>query len=61
MLHERENDNNLNLDQDPSKREKIFQACRNKDISQLRELAISNGGLVDDEVRRVACRYTGLV
>lgn len=33
----------------------ILEACKWKDIATLRKLAISEGGLVSDNVRRLAC------
>lgn len=36
---------------------KILEACRVRDIELLRELAISTGGLVSDDVRRQACSW----
>lgn len=33
----------------------IGQACTNNDLTRLRELAISPGGFVIDDVRRKAC------
>lgn len=33
----------------------VLQACRDLDLPQLRYLAASEGGLVEDEVRRTAC------
>lgn len=37
------------------KRQRILQVCGERDVDQLRKLATSEGGLVDDEVRRTAC------
>jgi hypothetical protein len=38
----------------------IFNACKCRDITTLRTLATSDGGLVSDEVRRQACQcYLG--
>jgi hypothetical protein len=34
----------------------ILEACKWKDITTLRKLATSEGGLVSDEVRRQACQ-----
>lgn len=42
-------------DQLLSKRETITQACREHNITKLIELADSPGGLLDDELRRLAC------
>lgn len=33
----------------------ILQACADRDLVALRELATSEGGLVEDEIRRTAC------
>lgn len=33
----------------------ILAACRDRDLEQLRELTTSEGGLIEDEVRRTAC------
>lgn len=38
-----------------SKATKIRDACAAKDISQLQELALSEGGLLTDELRQAAC------
>lgn len=35
----------------------IVEACKWKDVKALRLLAVSNGGLVNDELRREACRF----
>src|SRR6185437_9416214 len=35
----------------------ILEACKENDIETLRKLAVSEGGLVSDEVRRQACPY----
>ena len=37
---------------------RILQACRDRDLNELRELGTSEGGLIEDEVRRTACMYT---
>ncbi|KAK5132506.1 hypothetical protein LTR08_008890 [Meristemomyces frigidus] len=34
---------------------RILQACRDRDLDELRELGTSDGGLIEDEVRRTAC------
>ncbi|KAK5116565.1 hypothetical protein LTR85_009190 [Meristemomyces frigidus] len=34
--------------------QRILRACRDRDLDQLRELVISEGGLIEDEVRRTA-------
>ena len=39
------------------KRQRIFQACVDRDVDKLRKLAISDGGLIDDELRRTACMF----
>jgi hypothetical protein len=39
-----------------AKIQQVRDACRSSDLDRLRELAISQGGLVDDESRRTACR-----
>jgi TBC1 domain family member 20 len=36
----------------------IFDRCRWKDIDALRALATSEGGLISDELRCLACKYT---
>jgi hypothetical protein len=38
-----------------AKAAKIHDACRGGDVNTLRILAISEGGLISDEVRRQAC------
>ena len=35
----------------------ILRACGDRDIDVLRELASSEGGLIEDEVRRAACMH----
>lgn len=40
-----------------NKRDRIFQACQDRDVDLLRQFASSEGGLVDDEVRRTACMF----
>lgn len=40
-----------------AKAAKILEACEGKDIEALRTLATAEGGLVSDEVRRLACSY----
>ena len=37
------------------KYERIQQACNGKDVDKLRGFAASEGGLLDDELRRKAC------
>jgi len=37
------------------KRQKIVQACYNRDVDALVQLADSSGGLLEDEIRRSAC------
>jgi hypothetical protein len=37
------------------KTRRILEACRDRDLDVLRELAVSEGGLVEDEIRRTAC------
>lgn len=41
-----------------TKIEDIVEACRWKDVKALRLLAVSAGGLVNDELRREACRFS---
>lgn len=36
---------------------RILSACRDRDLEALCELACSEKGLVDDEVRRTACKF----
>lgn len=36
---------------------KILEACRWKDLEKLRELALSESGLVSDELRHQACKW----
>ena len=36
----------------------ILEACKCKDIDELRKLATSEGGLLNDELRRKACEFT---
>jgi hypothetical protein len=38
-----------------SKREQIQQACGQKDVERLAQLADSRGGLLDDGLRQTAC------
>ena len=38
-----------------SKADKIRQACEDRDLDSIRELAVSEDGLVEDELRRTAC------
>jgi hypothetical protein len=33
----------------------ILEACRDHDYAALQELAVSPGGLIEDEIRRTAC------
>lgn len=33
----------------------ILHACKTRDLIELRKLATSEGGLIEDEVRRTAC------
>ena len=33
----------------------IWRACQGRELEKLREFAISEGGLVNDELRRLAC------
>ncbi len=41
---------------------RILEACKERDLEALVALCTSSGGLVEDEVRRAACRSeTGLV
>lgn len=39
-----------------AKVERVLTACRGRDLDALKELAASEGGLVEDEVRRTACK-----
>jgi hypothetical protein len=39
------------------KRQAIVDACQHGDIGKLRTLAQEDGGFLDDETRRLACRY----
>ena len=39
----------------PEKHDLILQACRDRDVPTLTELADSEGGLLEDELRRDAC------
>lgn len=41
--------------QDKEKIEKILAACRDRDLEALAHLATSQGGLIEDELRRTAC------
>lgn len=44
-----------------SERDKAFEilkACGDRDLDKLRDLATSEGGLVEDEIRRTACMHT---
>lgn len=40
-----------------SKASQIEVACRWRDTQRLRDLAVSEGGLLSDEIRRKACQY----
>lgn len=40
-----------------SKARRIEEACRWRDTQRLRDLAVSEGGLLSDEIRRQACQY----
>lgn len=40
-----------------SKATQILEACRWKDVQSLRDLAVSEAGLLSDEIRRQACQY----
>lgn len=44
------------IDASKTKAELIVEACKWRNISELRELAISPGGFLTDELRRQACR-----
>jgi hypothetical protein len=44
-------------DPDVVKQARILEACRWKDIDGLRALAVSEAGLISDELRCQACRY----
>lgn len=37
------------------KREKIYQACRDKDLDTVASLALSTDGLLEDKIRREVC------
>lgn len=41
--------------QDKVKITKVLAACRDRDLAALARLATSQGGLIEDEVRRTAC------
>lgn len=45
-------------EQDRQKIYRILEACTKHDIELLAELASSDGGLIDDETRRRACKDT---
>lgn len=47
------------IDSYEAKIARILEACRWRDSDILRSLAISEGGLINDEVRRAACRLGG--
>lgn len=38
------------------KREKIYQACRDKDLDVVASLALSADGLLEDQIRREVCK-----
>lgn len=42
---------------DPEKTAAIVEACRWRDLSRLRDLAQSGGGLLSDDLRREACAF----
>lgn len=42
---------------DEQKKNDILEACNARDIDALVRLATSSGGLLEDDVRRVACKY----
>lgn len=37
------------------KREKIYKACRDKDLDMIASLALSTDGLLEDKIRREVC------
>ena len=43
-------------DDEQTKVQQILRACRDHDYAKLQALAASPGGLVEDEVRRTACK-----
>lgn len=44
-------------ERDSEKTATILEACRWKDLESLRKLATSDGGLLNDELRRKACKF----
>lgn len=40
-----------------AKVDRITQACRDRDLCALRELAAAEGGLINDDLRRTACEF----
>lgn len=40
------------------KKKRILDACQNLDITTLIQLATSSGGLLQDDIRRVACKHS---
>lgn len=51
-----EMDSNQLLQSHGQKSKHIEEACQWKDTQRLRDLAVSEGGLVSDDIRRRACR-----
>lgn len=43
-------------DVDKAKASQILAACRDRDLEALRELAASENGLIEDDIRRTACK-----
>lgn len=43
-------------DDERKKIQQVLEACRDRDYAALQALAASPGGLVEDEVRRTACK-----
>ena len=45
-------------ERDSEKAAAILEACKWKDLDSLRKLATSEGGLLTDELRRKACKFS---
>ena len=45
---------------DEQKKAKIHDAAQRRDLASLINLATSSGGLLDDNLRRIACSYISL-
>lgn len=45
---------------DEHKKAKIHDAAQRRDLASLIDLATSSGGLIDDNLRRIACSYISL-